>query len=80
LQAEDELAAELQDFLTFRATGVGIDHNSLLPLQYWSRYAERFPNLLKVASKFLVLQPTSAESERTFSMAEIITTGLIPFF
>jgi hypothetical protein len=52
LQAEDELAAELQDFLTFRATGVGIDHNSLLPLQYWSRYARDFQIFSRLLQSF----------------------------
>ncbi|KAK3933129.1 Transposable element Hobo transposase, partial [Frankliniella fusca] len=39
------------------------------PLAWWSRRAEKFPRLARLARRYLVVPATSAESERTFSDA-----------
>jgi hypothetical protein len=72
LQLDDALSSEFQDFLMYKS----VDHNTITPLEFWMRYQARFPHVFKVAARFLVLQATSAESERTFSIADQVATGL----
>ena len=62
---------ELDDFLGFFPMG----NNEMDPLVFWFQFERRFPNLTKVAIQYLSLQPTSAESERTFSIAERAANG-----
>ena len=43
---------------------IGIDGD---PLQFWSSRQQEFPNLSKLAQKYLATPPSSVYSERTFS-------------
>lgn len=45
------------------------------PYLYWKTQSERWPDLAKVAVRFLVVQPSSADAERTFSTAGDIVTA-----
>ena len=43
------------------------------PLQWWQLKEAQYPNLSKLAKKYLCIQATSASSERVFSIAGLIS-------
>ncbi|KAE8736822.1 hypothetical protein FOCC_FOCC017722 [Frankliniella occidentalis] len=48
---------------------LGIDFDESKPLAWWTRRADRFPQLARLARRYLCVAATSAETERTFSDA-----------
>lgn len=44
------------------------------PFEFWDEYGYLYPNLKELAEKVLIIQATSSESERLFSIAGRIST------
>lgn len=42
--------------------------NSVNPMEWWPLYTDELPTFSKIAKKIALIAPTSAESERVFSV------------
>jgi len=49
-----------------------VDDESLSPLSWWQAHWYEYPILRTIAIKYIVCQVTSAESERSFSIAKLV--------
>ena len=67
--AEDEIKA-------YREWRSMPDDRELSAIEWWCKFGYRFPRLLILAKRFLAVQATSAESERSFSLCGQISTKL----
>ena len=67
---ESSLESELDSYLVERVTKRGQKN----PLQWWKINEEKFPNVAKLARKFLCIMGTSVPSERVFSIAGLTVT------
>jgi hypothetical protein len=64
---EEEVAAYMKH--------ISLPEDVKLPsLIWWSRFGSTYPRLLRLALRVLAVQPTSAESERSFSSSGLIST------
>ena len=67
MEDENSIQKELDHFLSVPAA------DSLTnPLEWWKQHQNNFPRVAKVARKLFSVQPTSALSERVFSIAGTI--------
>ena len=61
------LNSELADYRTVPQLPLEAD-----PLSFWRENESRFPNIAKLARKYLAIPASSAPSERVFSYAKLI--------
>lgn len=67
----DQINAYLVAPLSDQQVDIGTD-----PLEFWREHATRWPHLSNIAARFLVIMPSSAEAERTFSTSGDVLTPL----
>lgn len=68
---QGKLDREVQ--LYFAEDSIGLDED---PLLWWKKNSPRFPNIAKVARRYLAINATSVPSERVFSAAGLLVSKL----